>query len=116
MWYGPLFGKKFMREMGMDQWTLEKQAAMKKKMVFNYVAQFVASSVMFYVLAGLIVGFGHTTLGGGVLAALIMWVGFVVPLKLGDALWGGSMSLFWMSIGNMLATLLVAGAIIGAWR
>ena len=116
IWYGPLFGKKFMREMGMDSWTSEKQAAMKKKMIPSYVLQFVASCVMFYILAGLIASFGHTTFGGGMMTAFIMWIGFVVPIKLGDAIWGGKASLFWLSIGNMLVTLLVAGAIIGVWR
>lgn len=116
IWYGPLFGKKFMQEMGMDMWTPAQQEEMKKKMGVTYVVQFCASLVMFYVLAGLIVGFGHMTLGGGVITALIVWIGFVVPLKLGDALWGGKMSLFWLHIGNMLVTLVVAGAILGVWR
>ena len=116
VWYGPLFGKTFMHEMGMDQWSPEKKAAMKKKMGPSYALQFVASCVMFYVLAGLIEGFGHTSLGGGAMTGLVMWIGFVVPIKLGDAVWGGKISLFWLSIGNMLATLLAAGAIIGAWR
>ena len=116
IWYGPLFGKKFMREMGMDSWTPEKQAAMKKKMVPSYIGQFIASLVMFYVLAGLVETFGHTTLGGGMLTAFIMWIAFVVPIKLGDAIWGGKALLFWLSIGNLLVTLLVAGAILGGWR
>jgi hypothetical protein len=55
-------------------------------------------------------------MGGGMLAAFIMWIGFVVPVKLGDALWGGSKKMFWLTIGNMLVTLLAAGAIIGAWN
>ena len=116
IWYGPLFGKKFIHEMGMDTWTAEKQAAMKKKMISSYIGQFIASLVMFYVLAGLVETFGHTTIGGGLLTAFIMWLGFAVPIKLGDAIWGGKASLFWLSIGNMLITLLVAGAIIGVWR
>jgi hypothetical protein len=43
------------------------------------------------------------------------WLGFVVPIKLGDALWGGKMTMFWLGIGNMLLTLLAGAAIIGAW-
>ena len=116
IWYGPLFGKLFMKEMGMDAWSKEKQAAMKKSMGMSYLAQFIASLVMFYVLAGLIVGFDHTSVGGGMLTGSIVWIGFVVPIKLGDAIWGGKAKLFWLSIGNMLVTLLAAGAIIGAWR
>jgi hypothetical protein len=30
IWYGPLFGKLFMREMGMDTWSKEKQDANKQ--------------------------------------------------------------------------------------
>ena len=116
IWYGPLFGKKFMHEMGMNSWSKEKQDAMKKKMGLSYFMQFIASFVMFYVLAGIVIGFGHVTVGEGMLTGLILWIGFVVPIKLGDKLWGGSKALFWLGIGNMLITLIAAGAIIGAWR
>ena len=118
IWYGPLFGKMFMRESGMDQWTPEKQAAMKKKMNLMYVGQFIASLVMFYILGTFIVWSAPTlnaSFGMGI--AFFMWLGFVVPLAFGNAIWsGGKFKLFWLSIGNMLITLLVAGAIIGAWH
>ncbi len=116
IWYGPLFGKMFIAETGMDKWSPEKQAAEKKKMGMSYALQFVASLVMFYVLAGIIVGFGKTTVTGGMMSAFVMWGGFVVPLKLGESIWGGKMSLFWLGIFHMLLTLLAAGAIIGAWK
>lgn len=116
IWYGPLFGKLFMREMGMDQWSKEKQDKMKKSMGLSYFAQFIASLVMFYVVSGMVVGFGKTTVGGGVLTGFIVWIGFVVPIKLGDAIWGGKKTLFWLGIGNMLVTLLAVGAIIGTWN
>jgi hypothetical protein len=32
IWYGPLFGKIFMREIGMDRWSPERRAEEKKKM------------------------------------------------------------------------------------
>ncbi len=115
IWYGPLFGKMFMKEMGMDTWSTEKQAAMKKTMGLSYLAQFIASFVMFSVLSGIIVGFGHATLVGGAMTGVILWFGFVVPLALGNLIWGGKKTLFWLNIGNMFITLLVAGAILGAW-
>lgn len=116
IWYGPLFGKKFMQETGMDQWTPEKQAEMKKTMGFSYALQFMASVVMFYVLSWIVNIATEMTLIESVFAAFMVWIGFVVPLKLSDAIWGGSKTLFWLNIGNMLVTLLVAGAIIGAWK
>lgn len=116
VWYGPLFGKQFIHAMGMDAWSPEKQAQMKKKMITGYVGQFVASLVMFFVFAWYIGLSGHTGILGGINNAFWVWIGFVVPLKLGDALWGGSMTLFWINIGNMLVTLLAVGALIGAWQ
>jgi hypothetical protein len=106
----------FMKEMGMDGWSKEKRDAMKQRMWMSYLAQMIASFVMYYVLAGLIIGFDKTTLSGGMLTGFIMWFGFVVPLEVGQAAWGGKMSLFWLNSGHMLVNLLAAGAIIGAWR
>lgn len=115
IWYGPLFGKIFMREMGMDTWSPEKKEAMKKKMLWSYVGQFIGSFVMFFFLAGLIVGFGQTTLVGGLWVAFTVWLGFIMPVVLGELLWGGTKTMFWLKAGNMFFTLLVAGAILGMW-
>jgi hypothetical protein len=130
VWYGPLFGKKFMVAMGMDKWSPEKQAAMKKTMGMSFVLQFVASLAMFIGLA-LMLALGRTiaefaSFSGaesdfvgwrvGLTSGFFIWLSFVVPVKLGEAIWGGSWTLFWLGIGNMFVTLLVAGAIIGAWR
>ncbi|MBP6942686.1 MAG: DUF1761 domain-containing protein [Candidatus Buchananbacteria bacterium] len=115
IWYGPLFGKLFMKEMGMNSWTPKQQAAMKQKMAMSYAAQFVASLVMFFVFAKFVNNAGELTIAGGLMMGLWIWIGFVVPLKLGETIWGGKMSLFWLGVGNMLVTLLVAGAIIGGF-
>ncbi len=114
--YGPLFGKQFMAAMGMDKWTPEQQAAEKKKMGMLYGIQFLASLLMFYVLARFMVGLDQMSVNGGLMVAMWVWVGFVLPLKLGEAIWGGKMALFWIGSLNMLATLLAAGAIIGGWK
>jgi len=118
VWYGALFGKKFSQAMGMDTWSPEKKEAEKKKMGLTYFVQFVASLVMFYSLAKFMsdLGFGMMTVEGGLMVAFWVWLGFVVPVKLGDAIWGGNMTLFWIGAGNMLLTLLATGAIIGAWK
>ena len=116
IWYGPLFGKKFMEAMGMNEWSEEKKAEMKKSMTLSYVGQFVLSLVMFFVLSWYITTSVHTGIMGGVANAFGLWLGFVVPLAAGNVLWGGKKILFWLSIGNMLVTLLVAGAIIGGWQ
>src|SRR3989344_3228852 len=115
IWYGPLFGKPFMRAMGMDSLSPERKEAEKKKMVKFYLVQFIASLVMFFTVSWLISELGKMTLAGGLEIGFCVWLGIVVPVQLGNAIWGGKMSLFWISAGNMLVTLLAAGAIIGAW-
>jgi len=115
IWYGPLFRKTFMKAMGMDKWSPEKQAEEKKKMGKLYAIQLVASLVMFYVLAVFVDKTGSFGVEGGIVTALWTWIGFVIPVQLGNAIWGGNMTLFWLGAGNMLITLLTAGAIIGAW-
>lgn len=116
IWYGPLFGKKFIEAMGMDKLSPEEQEKMKKSMVKSYVLQFISSLVMFFVLAWYIFISNKPGISGGLENAFWLWVGFVVPLALGNAVWGGKMTVFWLNIGNMLLTLLVAGAIIGSWN
>lgn len=116
LWYGPLFGKAFMKAMGMNEWSEEKKAAMKKSMTMSYVLQAVASLVMFYVLARFMVGMDQMSVQGGLTTALWVWVGFVLPLNLGDAVWGGKWSLFRINSGNMLVTLVAVGAILGGWQ
>jgi hypothetical protein len=116
VWYGPLFGKKFIAAMGMDKWTPEQQAAEKKKMGMLYFMQFVASLIMFYVLARFIFDLGQMSVSGSLMVALWVWIGFIVPTKLGDAIWGGNKTLFWITSFGSLVTLLATGAIIGAWK
>lgn len=116
IWFGPMFGKMYISLMGMDKMSPEQQAQAKKGMVLTYVWQFVASLVMFYVLARFVVGLGQLSVTGGVMVALWAWIGFIVPMKLGDALWGGKMQLFWLGVGNSLVTMVVCGAIIGTMK
>jgi len=116
LWYGPLFGKIFMKAIGMDSWSPERRATETKKMGMTYAVQFVVSLVMFYTLARFMGDFGQMTVIGGLIVAFWVWLGFVMPVKLGDAIWGGNMTLFWIGAGNMLLTLLATGAIIGAWK
>ncbi len=116
MWYGPLFGKRFRNEMGMDKLSPEEQTKLKKTMARSYVLQFIGSLVMFFILAWYITTGVKPGLAGAFGNAFALWIGFVVPLALGNTIWGGKWSLFWMNIGNMFITLMVAGFIIGVWH
>ncbi len=115
-WHGPLFGQQWIRAMGWDKVDKAQQEAMRRGMGMAYFWQFIASGVMAYVLALFIGRLGMWGFTGGVTVAFWAWLGFVLTIKFGDSLWGGKKELFWMSSGNMLLTMLVMGAILGAWK
>jgi hypothetical protein len=116
IWYGPLFGKVFMRAQGWDKRSKEERENLMRGMALRYAAQFVASVITFYTLSLIVYGLGIPGVAGGLEVALVIWFGFVVMTKFGDSLWTGNRVLFWLGAGNLFLTYVAAGIIIGAWR
>ena len=114
LWYGPLFGKPWMRMMGL---TKESMQSMKMKPMTAMSLMALASLVMAYVLSH-ITTFAMNYLGtSGVSAGLSSgfwtWLGFIVPVTLGVVLWEGKpWKLFFLNAGYYLVSLLLMGAII----
>ncbi len=118
VWYGPLFGKAYMKIMGSDTMTAEEKAGMKSQMWIYYAVQFVLSLVMAGVLAYHLVNWGGD--GSALGISLCIWFGFVMTTVAGGALWSGkplpvSFKLFLISAGGHLVTFIVWGLILGAW-
>lgn len=92
LWYGPLFGRLWSREMG---WTeADKEAAMAKRggMAATYALTALGALVMAYVLHHVIT-FGNAYagtagIGGGLMGAIWCWLGFMVPVLLNEVLFG----------------------------
>jgi len=54
---------------------------------------------------------------GGLLVGLLCWVGFVVPLEIGELIWEKiPFRLFLIRIGNQLVGMGISGFILGAWQ
>jgi hypothetical protein len=69
------------------------------------------------VLAILMVFASVTTILGGLAVAVLVWLGFVVTLEIGELVWEKiEFKLFLIRIGNHLVALAMAGMILGAWR
>ena len=115
LWYSVLFGKVWMNLSGMDE---KKVAAAKKKgMAASYVAAYVGSAVMAYVLAHFAKYAGAATPLDGAMAGFWAWLGFVVPVISGTVLWEGKpMKLFILKVAHYLVALVVMGAIVAAWH
>jgi hypothetical protein len=131
LWHSKiLFGVAFMEASGMDMnMPPEKMKEIQKGMWKNYLTQFVLLLIQLYFLSVAILLMSWGGRGGdvqesgvmiGVLTALGVWLGFAMPLAASNAMWSNrprkmAWRLFFINAGYMLVSLLIFGAILGAW-
>ncbi len=120
VWYGPLFGKMYMKVMGADNMSAEQKAAMKKNMWGMYAIQFVLALITAGVLSVHIASWSDPS-ATPLAIALCTWFGFVMTTEAGSALWSGkspknAWKLFLISTGGHLVTFIAFGIILGMWR
>lgn len=118
VWYGPLFGKKWIEINGLSRDDIAKREAMQKEATPLYVIQFVLSLLQAYILAHFIGGWTEVS---GVENALWIWLGFVMPTVAGLAMWNMQPTkvrwmLFGLSAGYQLICFVVFGWILSTWR
>ena len=114
LWYGPIFGKVWIKLMGFTQKDIEKGKS--QGMAKNYVILAITTLVMAYVLSYFIDALGMLTIGAGMATGFLAWFGFIMPVMTGSVLWEGkSWSLFWLNNAHYLVSLVVMGAILAAW-
>ena len=81
------------------------------------VAGVVGHQVIALALAVIVNLAGATTAAGGIAVAVLVWLGFVVTLEVGELIWERiPFRLFVIRIGNHLVALSLAGAILAVWR
>lgn len=122
LWYGPLFGKPWMKMMGISQAEMEagKKKGMKG-MGKSYSLMFVGSLVMAFVLQhSLIFASAYLNISGvsaGLQAGFWSWLGFIAPVTLGSVLWEKKPWKLWaLNNGYQLVFLLISGAILATWK
>ncbi|MEK7672379.1 MAG: DUF1761 domain-containing protein [Patescibacteria group bacterium] len=114
-WYGPLFGKPWIKLMGFTQKQMEEGS--KKCMYWSMLGNFVSNLVIAYVLAHFIymTNDGYQV-QGALLTAFWGWLGFIATFSLGAVFWEGRpVKLYFINVLCVLVTLLAMAAIIGAW-
>ncbi len=121
LWYGPIFGKPWMRMMGWDPNNAALMAEMKKGAQKGYAFMFVGSLIMAYVLAHSMVfasDYTHTSgLPAGIMVGFWSWLGFVAPVTIGSVLWEGKSWKLWsLNNGYYLIQLLMFGVILSIWK
>lgn len=108
LWYGPLFGKTWMRLSGVRP--------QKKSMMPSMLLGFLGALVLAFVLAAIISLAGATDAWSGVVVAFWVWLGFSATHALGIVAWEGKpWGLFWLHAFGGLVSLVIQGAILTAW-
>jgi hypothetical protein len=115
LWYGVLFSNKWIELMG---WDAQKVAQVQqqgeiKPMIYSLVGGLVTALILAYIYARAEI---NTWLDGLKYAGLI-WLGFVALIGMDTVLFEErKYGLYQINSTYHLAGLLIAGAIIGAWR
>ncbi len=119
LWYNPaLFGKPWMKLMGYTAEGLKKeQKQMGKYYGVSFLLTLVSGFVLAHVMAMSMNFFGYPALTTGIMSAIWMWIGFIMPVQATDQIFGPKKwKLFAINTGYQLASLLVIGIILGLWR
>lgn len=117
IWFGPLFGKKWMSLMGIDPNDTKKIEEGKKHMWKLYLIQMIASVMTVATLSVVVNTFDSFTKGEVVKTSLMLWLGFVVPSEIGSVLWSGKTfkqmrKIFLLNAGYGLILFVLLGCII----
>ncbi len=118
LWYGPLFGKKWIEINGLSAEDIAKREAMQKAAMPLYFVQFGLSLLQLYVLAHFVGGWKEAS---GVETSIWIWLGFVMPTVAGLSMWNMQptkvrLVMFLLSSGYQLVCFVAFGLILGAWK
>ncbi len=116
LWYSNiLFGKAWMRYLGIDKKKLN--SAQKKSMTGSYILVFVGALVLNFVLAYIVKYMTASTFEQGMVAGLMVWIGFILTSMLGMTLWEGkSYKLYLINVFYYLVSLLITGGLLASWH
>ncbi len=118
IWYGPLFGKKWMAIVGVNSADLEARKKMQKSAGPLYLVQFILTLFQVLILAHLI---ADTKLVGGLERSLWIWAAFIIPTLAGAVMWTNeSGKLKWTRFliqgGYQLVLFILFGLLLQYWK
>ncbi|MCR4368794.1 MAG: DUF1761 domain-containing protein [archaeon] len=110
LWYGPLFGKRWMALTGK---TMKDMESSKGNMPLYMLGGLVSALVTSYVLGVFLVSLGALAMGDALFVAFLAWLGFQAMLLVGDILWEAKpVALFVLNAAYQLVALLLMATII----
>lgn len=120
VWYTPLFGKAWSKEMGFDPEEKPSSSVMIKGMVFMIVGNFFFAYVLAHNIGAwsFVPGMDKMSLEASVAStAFFTWLGFFLPGELGATVWAkNSWKLFFINTSYHLVSLAVVACILTYWK
>lgn len=118
IWYGPLFGKKWMEIIGVNPTILAEREAMQQSARPLYGVQFILVLFQVLVLAHLI---ADTTRVGGLERALWICAAFVIPTLAGAVMWTNEAknikwARFLIQGGYQVVCFIIFGLLLQFWK
>lgn len=113
LWYGPIFGKKWMELNGFDPEEMQKQKWLPFPLILgiNYFATVLAAFSLAMFLGT------ESDAVFGIFAGLMIAIFWIATSRLNDVLYERKpMGLFWINVGYNVVIYVIMGAIIGAWK
>lgn len=118
IWYGPIFGKKWMEIVGVNPEDQEARKKMQKSAGPLYAVQFLLTLFQVLVLAHLI---ADTQLVGGLERSLWIWAAFIIPTLAGAVMWTNEKgklkwARFLIQGGYQLVIFTIFGLLLQYWK
>jgi hypothetical protein len=116
LWYGPFFGKIWMRYMGITPKRAEEYKKSGKSMASSYVLMIITTAISVTVLGMLLGATGGTGTWDGIKMGILAWVGFIATFSMGSVLWEGKpWGLWFLNNSYSFLNFVISGAILGTW-
>lgn len=114
----PPLGKIWMRLNNIQMPTGEmKFSSMAGQMVANFVMNVVCAFVLSGIISTASLAYGNMSWSTGSIAAIFLWLGFIVTNTSNDVIWMGKSKKAWgYEMLSSFVALSVMGAVLGAWR
>ena len=112
LWYSPmLFGKMWMQLSGFSE--ADKEKAAQSGMAKMYIMQFIFT-LLFATFLG---HFQAASIGEAITWGIVLWIGVVLPVTIGDYLWmKRSMKLYMINIAQFLVIIIVDNILFASWH
>ena len=113
VWYGPLFGEKWMAMVGLDPATVEASPPGAGVWITNLIATAVPLYVLAWLFTKMNVG---TALQGAAIGLLIGFSFIFLSDMTGDMFAQNPYGLSWITGGFSMLSLAIGGLVLGAWK